>query len=167
MLGALRRSGGEPVEALVSLGEDRVVAELLALDARRVGPDGGRTFSAEYRRRVARGRARGARSAREAAGHPGPEPRDARTMAAIFEGTGWATVDGVTDGEARRLGRYGARVGELVTGQLSPSRFRRLVGSWASFRGERFEATPGVVIAIVEARREAGEDLFPYQGRRG
>lgn len=168
VLRALRSSGGDPAAALARLGVDPLEADALAFAARMQGSDqGGRNYFAEYQARLARGRRLGARTAREAAGHPGPEPREPRSMPGIFEGVGWAEVHEVTDAEARRLGRYGARVGELVTGQLSPARFRRLIASWAPLRWERLEATPGVAIAIVEARREAGEDLFPYQGRRG
>ena len=87
-------------------------------------------------------------------------------MSAMFAGIGWAEVQAPSPSERRRVARWNARAGELRQGQISPERFRRLVGSWSEFRGLRFEADPAVVLATLAERAEGGEDLFRYEGRR-
>jgi hypothetical protein len=84
----------------------------------------------------------------------------------MFVGVGWATVEAPSPGERRRVARWNSRAGELRHGQLSPERFRRLVGAWSEFRGEGFESTPNRVLATLEERSAAGEELFEYTRRR-
>ena len=78
----------------------------------------------------------------------------------------WTVLDDVTRGEARRLARYDAMLSNLVQGDISPSAFRRRVGSWRPIRGERFLADPTAALAILDTRREAGDETFIYVGRR-
>lgn len=87
-------------------------------------------------------------------------------MSAMFVGVGWADVQAPSPGERRRIARWNARAGELRQGQITPERFRRLVGTWAPLRGVRFETDPAVVLATLAERAEGGEDLFRYEGRR-
>lgn len=166
MLGALRRAGGDPVAALVSLGEDPLVAEILAADARLAGPDGGRTYASEYARRVARGRARGATTAREAAGHRA-EPVTGAAMSAMFVEVGYAVVDNLTLTERARVARWNSIAGHLDGGTVTAAEFRRRVKAWRSFRGLIFEWDPAIVVATLDERRQAGETVFEYRGRRG
>jgi len=115
-----------------------------------------------YARREAR-RAPG-ETARAAAGHRKAPP--AGGMSAIFREVGFSVIEAPTAGERRRLGRFNARVAELVEGQLSARRFERMIAGWRPLRGMRFESDPEVVLAILDIRRETGEDIFIYVGRR-
>lgn len=115
-----------------------------------------------YARREAR-RAPG-ETARAAAGHRKKAP--AGGMSAIFREVGFSVIEAPTPGERRRLGRFNARVGELVEGQISPRRFERMVGGWRPLRGMTFENDPAVVLATLDIRREAGDEVFIYEGRR-
>lgn len=166
MLGALRRHGGEPVAALVALGEDALTAELVAAEARLLGPDGGRTYAAEYARRLERGRLRGARTAREATGRPRSD-LPGRSMSTLLDDPPrWTVVDELTASEARRVARYASLLGHLAAGEISPRSFRRRVGSWRPIRSGYFLATADVALVLLEERREGGEDVFIYEGRR-
>lgn len=162
-LAVLRAEGGDPVAALVRLGENRASAELLVLSSRLAGPD--RDYAAEYARRQARGRRLGARSAREGAGHRA-EPLAPAGITAMFEGRGFAMVENPTLAERRRINRWNAYAAHLDAGNITPERFRRLIRSWRPLRGERFESDPEVVLATLTARREAGEEVYEYPGRR-
>jgi len=115
-----------------------------------------------YARREAR-RAPG-ETARAAAGHRKAPP--AGGISGVFKNVGFVVVEAPTAGERRRLGRYNARLAELVEGQISPRRFERMIGAWRPLRGMRFETDPEVVLAILDIRRETGEDIFIYVGRR-
>jgi len=115
-----------------------------------------------YERREAR-RAPG-ETARAAAGHR--KAPAAGGMSGVFKDAGFVVIENPTPGERRRLGRFNARVGELVEGQISPRRFERMIGGWRPLRGMRFESDPEVVLAILDIRRETGEDIFIYVGRR-
>lgn len=103
---------------------------------------------------------------RAEAGHEGAAAREAVAMSGMFVGVGWADVQAPSPGERRRVARWNSRAGELRRGQITPERFRRLVGSWSEFRGLRFEADPAVVLATLAERAEGGEALFEYRGRR-
>ena len=103
---------------------------------------------------------------RAEAGHEPAAAREAVAMSALLTGIGWAEVQAPTPGERRRIARWNSRAGELRHGHISPERFRRLVGSWAPLRGERFEFDPDVVLATLAERAESGEALFEYPGRR-
>jgi hypothetical protein len=84
----------------------------------------------------------------------------------MFRGAGFSRVENPMAAERRRIARWNARAGELRQGQITPGRFRQLVGSWAPFRGDRFESDPAVVLATLAERAEADETLFEYRGRR-
>ena len=103
---------------------------------------------------------------RAEAGHEPAAARGAVSMAAMFVGLGWSSIEAPNRAERSRVARWNSRAGELRHGKITPGRFRRLVGSWAAFRGERFESTPERVIAELAERAEAGEELFEYTGRR-
>jgi len=115
-----------------------------------------------YARREAR-RAPG-ESARAAAGHRKAPP--AGGMSAIFREVGFSVIESPTRGERRRLGRFNARVAELVEGQISPRRFERQIGGWRPLRGMTFENDPEVILATLDIRRESGDEVFIYEGRR-
>lgn len=87
-------------------------------------------------------------------------------MSAIFRAIGWHVVEDMSESERQRIARWNARAGELLEGEISPERFRRLVGSWRPLREMRFEDDPNIVVATLAERREAGEDVFIYEGRR-
>jgi len=103
-------------------------------------------------------------TARAAAGHRKAIPQGG--MSGIFKGNGFVVVEAPTPGERRRLGRFNARVAELVEGQLSARRFERQVGGWRPLRGMRFENDPEIILATLDIRRQVGEEIFIYEGRR-
>jgi hypothetical protein len=78
----------------------------------------------------------------------------------------WTVLEDVTRGEARRLARYDAMMSNLVQGDISPPAFERRVGAWRPIRGERFLADPAAVMAILDMRRQVGDPVFIYEGRR-
>jgi len=84
----------------------------------------------------------------------------------IFKEVGFSLVENPDRAERRRLGRFNARVGELVEGQLSARRFERQVGGWRPLRGMRFENNPAVVLEIVEANRPPDQEVFVHERRR-
>lgn len=115
-----------------------------------------------YAKREAR-RAPG-ETARTAAGHRKTPP--AGGMSGIFKGAGFVVVEAPTPGERRRLGRFNARVAELVEGQITPRRFERMIAGWRPLRGMAFENDPEIILATLDIRRQVGEELFIYEGRR-
>jgi len=115
-----------------------------------------------YARREAR-RAPG-ESARAAAGHR--QAPAAGGMSGIFKDAGFVVIESPTRGERRRLGRFNARLAELAQGQLSPRRFERQIGGWRPLRGMTFENDPEVILATLDIRRESGDEVFIYEGRR-
>jgi len=117
-----------------------------------------------YRQRVA-GRPEGV-TARTAAGHEPAAARGATAMSTILVGRGWVVLDDLSRGERVRLARYDALLSNLSTGDLSGAAFYRRVSGWAPIRGERFESDPAVALAILDERRQSGETLFEYRGRR-
>lgn len=118
-----------------------------------------------YRRRVV-GRGEGV-TARMAAGHETLAARQGISISVMLAGRGFVELEGLSRSERRRAARWNARAGELLAGQISRARFRRLVGSWAPLSdGSRFESTPDVVVSVLAERGEAGESLFEYRGRR-
>lgn len=167
----LRRAAGRPAGPRGRRPSDRLQAAadsgLLTRSNTRPGTAGRRAVDrATYLRRQA-GRPEGV-TAREAVGQRVVSPAPPRTMSAIFRPpTGFAEVVGPTTGEARRIARWNARAAELVRGQISPERFRRLVQSWRPLGEDRFEWTPDAVLAILAERAEGGEATFVYRGRRG
>lgn len=153
------RRPSDQVQALADVG-------LLTRANTRPGTAGRRAADAvQYRRRVARGRARGITTARESVGQRVANLAP-RVMSAIFRESGYAEVVDPTIGQASRLARYNARVGELVQGQITRQRFRAMVRSWRPLAGQRFEWTPTVVLAILGEREASGEPVFVYLGRR-
>ena len=119
-----------------------------------------------YEARQAAGARKGLGRGRASAGHEAPSTR-ARAMSTLLDSPPrWTVLDDVTRGEARRLARYDAMLSNLVQGDISPSAFRRRVGSWRPIRGERFLADPTAALAILDTRREAGDETFIYVGRR-
>jgi len=115
-----------------------------------------------YARREAR-RAPG-ETARAAAGHR--KAPAAGGMSGVFKDAGFVVIENPTPGERRRLGRFNARVAELVEGQISPRRFERQIGGWRPLRGMTFENDPEVILATLDIRRESGDEVFIYEGRR-
>lgn len=87
-------------------------------------------------------------------------------MSTILAGTGWTVLEDLSRAERVRIARYAALSSNLTTGDISPQTFRRRVNSWAPIRGELFESDPSVVLAILDDRRQGGEETFEYRGRR-
>ena len=166
---SLRRSANRPGGPRTRRPSPRLIeaarAGVLSDANTRKGTAGRRAVDAvTYDRRQARGRRLGVATARAAVGHGGALP--SASITAMFRNVGFATVENPTAAERRRLARWNARAGELRQGFITPARFRRLVGSWAEFRGQRLESDPDVVLATLSERSEAGETLFEYVGRR-
>ena len=78
----------------------------------------------------------------------------------------WVLLGDLSRAEARRVARYDAMLSNLAQGSLGDKAFRRRVGSWRPIRGERFLADPAAVMAILDERRQAGDETFVYVGRR-
>ena len=133
----------------------------------RPGTRGRQAVDAEtYGSRQAAGARRGLGRGRASAGHEAPGGQ-ARAMSTLLDSPPrWAVLDNLTRGEARRLARYDAMMSNLVQGDLSPRAFERRVGAWRPIRGERFLADPAAVLAILDQRRQAGDETFVYLGRR-
>ena len=119
-----------------------------------------------YEERQAAGARKGLGRGRASAGHEAPGGQ-ARSMSTLLDRPPrWTVLEDVTRGEARRLARYDAMMSNLVQGDLSPRAFQRRVGSWRPIRGERFLADPAAVMAILDMRRQVGDPVFIYEGRR-
>jgi len=118
----------------------------------------------EYAHRQATGRRRGATTAREAAGHHAqPEPA---AMSAILVDAGFTVLDSPSRRERSRIARWNSLAGQLVDGEMTSSEFRRRIRTWRPIRDDRFESNPELVLAILDARRIAGDSVFIYEGRR-
>jgi hypothetical protein len=153
--------GRELSDELIALAQ----AKILTRSNTRAGTVGRQAANAViYRRRVERGRRLGASTARAGVGHGGPLPP--AQMSAIFREVGFAIVEDPTIAERARIARWNSRAGELRDGEISPTRFAHLVSSWAPVREMRFEWDASVVLANQDARRQSGEELFIYEGRR-
>jgi hypothetical protein len=87
-------------------------------------------------------------------------------MSTIVRGLGFVIIEDPTRAERSRIGRYDSLTGQLRWNALNPRAFQRRVRRWRPIRGEYFEWDPNVVLAILAARADAGEDLFVYQGRQ-
>lgn len=101
---------------------------------------------------------------REALGHRKTAPQGG--MSGVFKDAGFVVVENPDRAERRRLGRFNARVAELVEGQLSARRFERMIAGWRPLRGMAFENDPEIILATLDIRRQVGEELFIYEGRR-
>ena len=146
---------------------EAAAAGVLTRGNTRPGTRGRQAVDAQiYAARQAAGARKGLGRGRASAGHEAPGGR-ARALSTLLDSPPrWTVLDNVTRGEARRLARYDAMMSNLVQGDLSPRAFQRRVGAWRPIRGERFLADPAAVMAILDMRRQAGEVVFIYEGRR-
>jgi hypothetical protein len=78
----------------------------------------------------------------------------------------FVVIQSPTRGEVRRAGTYQSLTAQLRSGRISPTAFRRRVSRWAPIAGHGFLADPDAVLAIIEARRAADDELFIYQSGR-
>ena len=137
---------------------------LLSRGARRrwIGQYGGpRSLGPERRAERARlAYERGAHLAPEHTGHAGPYEA---TFSALPTTSGVQEVTVRSLVEASRAGEYGADVGLLLDGELSPAQFRRRWRRRVRKLGDfELEATPDRVIAMVT---EAGPPPEPFYRR--
>ncbi len=124
--------------------------------------------SREMRER--RGRAAyelGARISRAEAGHEPAGVRERTTISLLVDDQArFVELAGLHRAERRRVARYDALVSNLLQGRLRPAAFRARVSSWRPVAGFRFLSDPDAVVAILDERRESGEETFVYRGRR-
>lgn len=155
----LGREPSDRVRALAEIGR-------LTRSNTKAGTVGRRAVDAVvYRRRVA-GRGAGV-TARTAAGHEVRSARAITAMSTLLDGPPrWAVLEDLSRGERVRQARYDAMLSNLSTGDMRGATFRRRVSQWAPIRGEKFLADPAAALAILEERREAGDPLYIYKGRR-
>lgn len=128
---------------------------------------GGRS-SREMRER--RGRAAyqsGAKISRAEAGHESAAAREHTTISVLVDDPPrFVELAGLSRAERRRVARYDALVSNLLQGRLRPAAFRARVSSWRPIAGFRFLTDPDAVVAILDDRRQSGEETFVYRGRR-
>jgi hypothetical protein len=104
---------------------------------------------------------------REALGHERPTVRAHAEISVLLDRPDpWTVLEAPTRLEKTRGARYDALVSNLVQGNISPRAFRRRVALWRPIRGERWLSDPNRVMAVLEGRRAAGEDLFIYRSGR-
>lgn len=104
---------------------------------------------------------------REALGHERPAVRAGAQISVLLDRPDpWTIIEAPTRLEKTRGARYDALVSNLVQGKISSRAFRRRVDSWVPIRGERWLSDSDRVMALLEGRRAAGEDLFIYRSGR-
>ncbi|MDA8038477.1 MAG: hypothetical protein M0Z69_04825 [Actinomycetota bacterium] len=109
-------------------------------------------------------------SVRSRLGHGRPD----RAMPALLDHPPrWADFTDITRAEARRLARfwsavdfYVLRAGSVTEIVERDRDFRRRVGRWAPFRGQRLLADPDAIRVILERRRASGLPVFYYRRAR-
>ncbi|MGP0108118.1 MAG: hypothetical protein ACLPR9_04515 [Acidimicrobiales bacterium] len=112
-------------------------------------------------------RRRPGENVREALGHERPSVRAGAEISVLLDRPDpWTVLEAPTRLEKTRAARYDALVSNLVQGKISSRAFRRRVDSWVPIRGERWLSDADRVMAVLEGRRAAGEDLFIYRSGR-
>ncbi|MBF6556972.1 MAG: hypothetical protein IVW52_12540 [Acidimicrobiales bacterium] len=105
--------------------------------------------------------------ARELVGHEQASVREHRSISVLFDRPApYGVLEQPTRGEAWRAGRYLNLTRLLAQGKITPQAFRHRVAGWAPIRGENFLADPDRVLAVLEARRATGLEVFEYQSGR-
>lgn len=152
------RKGRQPPDRLIAAAE----AGLLTRHNVAPGTRGAQAVNAVYyQRRTSPLNRKPGQTVREQAGHETAEVREQRSISVLYDRPQpYEVLEGLTRGEIRRAGRYNALVDQLAAGQLSPQAFRRRVSGWAPLRGERLLSDPDRVLAVLEARRASGLEIF-------
>jgi hypothetical protein len=132
-----------------------------------VGRFGGRGSPAMQERRGRAAYELGATISRAEAGHERADARERTTISLLVDDPPrFVELAGLSRAERRRVARYDALASNLVQGRLSPAAFRARVSGWRRIAGFRFLADPDAVVAILDDRRQSGEETFVYRGRR-
>jgi hypothetical protein len=104
---------------------------------------------------------------RSVLGHESSEVRAQRQVSLLVDGPPrFAVLAGLARRDVSRAARYDALVSNLTQGRIAPRAFQRRVSSWRPIAGYTFLSDAEAVLAIVEARRAADEEVFVYRSGR-